>query len=359
MARRRAADVPAARPELLALLAAVKAAPEDDAPRLILADWLDERGECERAEFLRAQTQAARLPEDDPRRRELEVRAKQLEDEYGISWLGPLYDNGVRRWDYERGLVQVDVSDRRLFGSRLNGLAESEWWAWVEGLRVRQLFYSAVDTLLSSPLLRSVAQIRLDCLGFSSLDERWNALLASPLLARVTHLVLDERFCTLLDKGCIALATSPHLRRLTVLHLWGNHVGPAGARALASSPRLRTLVSLNLEYNPIKDAGAAALAASPHLRNLTYLNLRFTGVTDDGVAALASARSLSRLTDLVLPAGLGGRAATALLRSRRLKHLRRLDADWGRIPAALRQALTQRFQTGAVPPPVARWPSRH
>jgi hypothetical protein len=175
----------------------------------------------------------------------------------------------------------------------------------------------------------------------------------------VTHLVLDERFCTLLDKGCIALATSPHLRRLAVLHLWGNHVGPAGARALASSPRLRTLLSLNLEHNPIGDKGAAALAASPYLRNLTYLNLRFTGVTDDGVAALASARSLSRLTDLVLPAQLGGRAATALLRSRRLKHLRRLDADWGNIPAALRQALSQRFQTGAVPPPVARWPSRH
>ena len=38
-----------------ALLAAVLAAPEDDAPRLVYADWLDEHGEGERAELIRVQ----------------------------------------------------------------------------------------------------------------------------------------------------------------------------------------------------------------------------------------------------------------------------------------------------------------
>ncbi len=38
-----------------ALLAAVLADPADDAPRLIMADWLDENGEVERAEFIRVQ----------------------------------------------------------------------------------------------------------------------------------------------------------------------------------------------------------------------------------------------------------------------------------------------------------------
>lgn len=36
-----------------ALIAAVLADPDDDAPRLIYADWLDERGECDYAEFIR------------------------------------------------------------------------------------------------------------------------------------------------------------------------------------------------------------------------------------------------------------------------------------------------------------------
>lgn len=48
------------RPEWVALLAAVRAAPGDDLPRLVAADWLDERGEPERAEFVRVQVEAAR-----------------------------------------------------------------------------------------------------------------------------------------------------------------------------------------------------------------------------------------------------------------------------------------------------------
>src|SRR3954447_2290691 len=46
-----------------ALLAAVRQAPDDDAPRLVFADWLDEHGEADRAEFIRLQI------EIDPLRR--------------------------------------------------------------------------------------------------------------------------------------------------------------------------------------------------------------------------------------------------------------------------------------------------
>ena len=48
-----------------ALLAAVLAHPEDDTPRLLLADHLDEIGEHDRAEFIRAQVALARLPEPE------------------------------------------------------------------------------------------------------------------------------------------------------------------------------------------------------------------------------------------------------------------------------------------------------
>ena len=46
-----------------ALLAAVCAAPDDDLPRLVYADWLDEHGEPERAEFIRIGCELARMPE--------------------------------------------------------------------------------------------------------------------------------------------------------------------------------------------------------------------------------------------------------------------------------------------------------
>ena len=38
-----------------ALLKFVLAAPDDDAPRLVFADWLDEHGDPDRAAFIRAQ----------------------------------------------------------------------------------------------------------------------------------------------------------------------------------------------------------------------------------------------------------------------------------------------------------------
>jgi uncharacterized protein (TIGR02996 family) len=44
------------------LIAAVLADPEDDAPRLIYADWLDEQGECDRAGLVRVCCAMRRLP---------------------------------------------------------------------------------------------------------------------------------------------------------------------------------------------------------------------------------------------------------------------------------------------------------
>ena len=58
-----------------ALLAVIRAAPADDAPRLVYADWLDEHGQPERAEFIRVQIELARTNDPALRRREAELLA--------------------------------------------------------------------------------------------------------------------------------------------------------------------------------------------------------------------------------------------------------------------------------------------
>src|SRR4051812_1418443 len=50
-----------------ALLASIHATPDDDAPRLVFADWLDEHGEPERAEFIRLQVAQRREYETNGR----------------------------------------------------------------------------------------------------------------------------------------------------------------------------------------------------------------------------------------------------------------------------------------------------
>ena len=55
-----------------AFLQAIIDVPEDDLPRLVYADWLEEHGQAERAELIRVQVQLARLADQRPRTRYLE-----------------------------------------------------------------------------------------------------------------------------------------------------------------------------------------------------------------------------------------------------------------------------------------------
>jgi uncharacterized protein (TIGR02996 family) len=52
--------------------------PDDDTPRLVYADWLEERGRSERAEYIRVQIEVAKLADDDPRIATLLRRADEL-----------------------------------------------------------------------------------------------------------------------------------------------------------------------------------------------------------------------------------------------------------------------------------------
>src|SRR5881275_2195430 len=88
------------------LLAAVLAAPDDDAPRLVYADWLDEHGRPEWAAFIRLQVELARLPKHEPRREVLARKAGRLLDLHRDEWLAELPEIvGVTWGAFERGFV--------------------------------------------------------------------------------------------------------------------------------------------------------------------------------------------------------------------------------------------------------------
>jgi uncharacterized protein (TIGR02996 family) len=61
-----------------ALLRAICENPDDDAPRLIYADWLDEHGDPLQAEFIRTQIELARGPNSTVRKWSLEARQQIL-----------------------------------------------------------------------------------------------------------------------------------------------------------------------------------------------------------------------------------------------------------------------------------------
>lgn len=92
------------------LLAACRADPEADAPRLVYADWLDESGAAERAELIRVQCRLARLPWDEfPESRELRRRASELVRSCGRAWASEGLPGGLETFGWERGFPETLV----------------------------------------------------------------------------------------------------------------------------------------------------------------------------------------------------------------------------------------------------------
>jgi len=88
-----------------ALLAAIWKHPHEDTARLVFADWLQENGHPERAEFIRVQCELARLDEwDEGRRPALEKREKKLLKQFEKDWRKNLPAE-LREAPFRRGFV--------------------------------------------------------------------------------------------------------------------------------------------------------------------------------------------------------------------------------------------------------------
>lgn len=279
-------------PELMAFLEAIKETPGDDMPRLILADWLEERGDP-RGGFLRAQVLAEGRLASDPEHQRLAAYAADLLARHEAAWHGRL-PKLLGGWQYfHRGLMHLHVSPGALL-SAAPSLLGSEDWAWVEALTLRSLDEGDAAELARSPLLLSLTELKLD---------------HSPIS----------------DAGLIALAGSPHLRHLSALRLRSTGVGRRGLQALARSPIAARLVLLDLSWTRTGSDGAMELASSERLRRLEVLHLNDANVSDDGVAALAASPVLDQVRTLALRRnGLTDAAAEVLVGSSYVGRLERL-----------------------------------
>jgi uncharacterized protein (TIGR02996 family) len=264
-----------------AFIESIRETPDDDAPRLIYADWLDDHGQQERAEFIRVQCELARMDEKGPGRGRLKGREGKLLHQNGHKWRVQMIP-AVEHQVFRRGFVDDASLNTTVFLDQAGSLYEQ------------------------APLLQGVR--------LAAHEPDIPSLAESPHLRRLKRLDLSANY---LSAGAIsALASSPHLAGLTTLDLSGNRLGDAGARALAGSPHLAGLTALILypyyllrDDRPIIDlefedlihaSGAAALGASPHLSSLTTLVLSYQAIGDAGLISLVDSPNCSGLTALNL-----------------------------------------------------------
>lgn len=88
-----------------AFLRQIRENPDDDALRLVFADWLDENGDPERAEFIRAQIELSRTEHLAPGWLELHSRQSKLLAANRTRWLSGLPKDCWPKVDLERGFV--------------------------------------------------------------------------------------------------------------------------------------------------------------------------------------------------------------------------------------------------------------
>ena len=304
-------------------LRAILDAPDDDGPRLIYADWLEERGDP-RGEFIRVQCALARGA-DGPQRGALEARQQKLLAAHRREWSRALWDldcaplGVAENGGFRRGLLEDAEMDAAVFlgrseelfraaplrnvtlrraAGRLAELSASPWLERLAGLCLADngVAPSDVVALALSPFLTGLAVLDLSGNGVGDVGAA--ALAGSRGLGGLIRLYLGE--AAIGPEGARRLADSPHWPRLAELDLGDNRVGEAGAEALAASPTRAGLTELSLDENGVGDAGAIWLATSPHLAGLTALHLNGNGISNAGALALAYSPCLNRLTVLSL-----------------------------------------------------------
>jgi uncharacterized protein (TIGR02996 family) len=205
-----------------ALLAAILAHPDEDTPRLMFADWLDENGQPERAEFIRIQCNAT-IDEA------AEDRAAELEERNRTKWLAglglPQFPGAL--WGWGRGFPEgLDIRADVLL-ERYEAFAAAPW---PRHLFVYDLHNGTVRDLTSR-----------------TWNPRWVTLeLQEHPMAGVANYGYDS------TPSLVAIANCPQVARLRRLSLALFGMTAAAAAALASSPYLERLEQLHLD----SEAGA-------------------------------------------------------------------------------------------------------
>jgi uncharacterized protein (TIGR02996 family) len=219
-----------------AFLADIAGNPEDDAPRLVYADWLEENGEPERARFIRAQCRMASMGRYELERYDLEGEAEALLKKHGKKWLKPI------------AKITTNVEFKRGFPHRIS-------------LPAAKFVAQGADAFAAAPTLREYRVLQPKA--------AWEELLACPVLEKLASF----------DVGHQPGITIPRVQ------------------ALAKARTLRNLRELNLADVPLSRT-IADLGRSPHLVGLRKLNAYKCALGSAGLSALLRAKFAGSLTDL-------------------------------------------------------------
>jgi uncharacterized protein (TIGR02996 family) len=353
-----------------AFLRTILADPDDDAPRLIYADWLDEQGDADRAEFIRLQIRLARMESDEPGHAGIRRRAHELGRAHHVEWTNQLPRFEHVNWEvFERGFISAvkfespeayfqhahDVFDaapiqelrlHQFYWRDAARLAESPYLRRVRVLDLNdgnRIGIAGAESLMSSPHLRNLVVLKM---GKNSLGSAAIRAICQANYVRKLRILRLERN-DLFDDGLTYIAESSALARLQQLDLSRTRTGDGAVKKLAASKKVSILRWLDLSHNQLTDESLVALAGSPNVAEVRDLYLHGNAITDAGVLALAESAYFGNLERVFLHSNqVRDRGAEALARSPLLPNLREVFIG-NRITNHGARVLLARFGDGA------------
>lgn len=280
-----------------ALLNGIAAAPDDDVPRLVYADWLQDHDRDAFAEFIRIQCEIARI-ETGPRaiidaNVHLWRRQQELLDGYEVELLPPGYAE-----------LRTTPSKHRWHRGFLD---ELEWFnanyhhtpGYLAAMRPRP---TSVRLAVTADRVRDLMQsdrasrdritaIHLDSEPLD--DETSLGCLVGDLWPRVTRLLIESDQINAVDQPLLGRFPTA-FPALTQLVWTGGEVDDVVVFALLNSGFLHQLEVISFRHNAIEDQAALELAdrlaRSKKLRNLNLSNNPITRVGQSALLAAFGSR---------------------------------------------------------------------
>lgn len=359
--------------------------PEDDTPRLIFADWLEER-EDPRGQLIRLQCEMATSPKwtDDYfdlwdqeyflMARHQGAWREELPSHYGIAW-----------GDFHRGFVDsissygiepflnhgaevcaaAPITQLRLISAASPSQNEDHLWQemaqcpaleairhldlsfqWL-GDSEQQLFSSrylegleGLDLTESRGSPEAIERLAQSCPGLRALVlDHFNLEEETPLaLPQLQHLNLRRTFY---PRGPLQyLLEKCHFPRLQKLHLGEGALSAPSAQQFAEFQGFPELRDLDLRACGLGDSGIQVLTNGPMLESVQRLILRGNEISDEGAMAIAQSPRLRNLTELDLTANcITEKGAIAILESPHLTGLQHLLLHFNQISDQFRRAI--------------------
>jgi uncharacterized protein (TIGR02996 family) len=166
---------------------------DDNTSRLVFSDWLEERGETPRADFLRVQCELASAKLSKKRRQDLRLRERELLDAHRHEWC-QAFRLPIEEVHFERGLI-----------------AKMRLSKWDGGKLLDPAFAPRLVTLTE-----------LDLSGLHLGDNGLDAFAKTARLPALRKLILSDNDITAV--GAIALASATGLPGLDTIYLFRNPI---------------------------------------------------------------------------------------------------------------------------------------